>query len=55
MGHQSVDTTRIYNHSNVTLIREAIERRNQQMSETGAVGGHKIGHSPGMRLCSETA
>ena len=34
MGHQAVDTTRIYNHSNVTLIREAIERRNQQLSET---------------------
>ena len=34
MGHQSVDTTRIYNHSNVTLIREAIERSNQQLSET---------------------
>ncbi len=30
----SVNTTRIYNHSNVTLIREAIERRNQQLSET---------------------
>jgi site-specific recombinase XerD len=34
MGHQSVNTTRIYNHSNVTLIREAIEHRNQQLSET---------------------
>jgi integrase len=34
MGHQSVNTTRIYNHSNVTLIREAIERRNQLLSET---------------------
>ena len=34
MGHQSVNTTRIYNHSNVMLIREAIERRNQQLSET---------------------
>jgi integrase len=34
MGHQSVNTTRIYSHSNVTLIREAIERRNQQLSET---------------------
>jgi len=34
MGHQSVNTTRIYNHSNVTLIREAIERRNQQLSDT---------------------
>ena len=32
MGHQSVNTTRIYNHSNVTLIREAIERRKQQLS-----------------------
>jgi site-specific recombinase XerD len=34
MGHQSVHTTRIYNHSNVAQIREAIERRNQQLSET---------------------
>jgi len=34
MGHQSVNTTRIYSHSNVTLIREAIERRNRQLSET---------------------
>ena len=34
MGHQSVNTTRIYSHSNVMLIREAIERRNQQLSET---------------------
>jgi integrase len=34
MGHQSVDTTRIYNHSNLVRIREAIERRNQQMCET---------------------
>jgi integrase len=30
MGHQSVNTTRIYNHSNVMQIRQAIERRNQQ-------------------------
>jgi len=32
MGHQSVNTTRIYSHSNVMQIREAIERRNQQLS-----------------------
>jgi hypothetical protein len=30
-GHQSVDTARIYSHSNVRQIREAIERRNQQL------------------------
>jgi integrase len=29
MGHQSVNTARIYNHSNVRQITEAIERRNQ--------------------------
>lgn len=29
MGHGSVNTTRIYTHSNVTQIREAMERRNQ--------------------------
>jgi integrase len=34
MGHQSVNTTRIYSHSNVRQIREAIERRNQQLSAT---------------------
>ncbi len=34
MGHQSVNNTRIYNHSNVMQIREAIERRNQQLSAT---------------------
>jgi integrase len=31
LGHQSVNTTRIYSHSNVRQIREAIERRNQQL------------------------
>jgi integrase len=34
MGHQSVNTTRIYSHTNVWQIREAIERRNQQLSVT---------------------
>ena len=34
MGHQSVNTTRIYNYSNVLQIREAIERRNRQLSAT---------------------
>ena len=29
MGHGSVNTTRIYTHSNVQQIREVIERRNQ--------------------------
>jgi integrase len=29
MGHGSVNTARIYNHSNVKQITEAIERRNQ--------------------------
>lgn len=29
MGHQSVNTSRIYTHSNVRQIKEAIERRNQ--------------------------
>lgn len=56
MGHQSVNTTRIYNHSNVTLIREAIERRNHQLSDTVQIGGgHKNGHSDKYRLCSEMA
>jgi hypothetical protein len=30
----AVNTTPIYNHSNVRQIREAIERRNQQLSAT---------------------
>jgi len=29
MGHQSVNTARIYSHSNVMQIKEAIERRNR--------------------------
>ena len=29
MGHGSVNTTRIYTHSNVQQIRQAMERRNQ--------------------------
>ena len=29
LGHGSMNTTRIYTHSNVRQIREAIERRNQ--------------------------
>jgi hypothetical protein len=33
-GHQSVNTTRIYSHTNVRQIREAIERPNQQLSVT---------------------
>ena len=32
MGHESVNTTRIYTHSNVQQIREAIERRNQLLA-----------------------
>jgi integrase len=32
MGHGSVNTTRIYTHSNVQQIREAIERRNQLLA-----------------------
>jgi site-specific recombinase XerD len=32
MGHGSVNTTRIYTHSNVRQIREAIERRNQLLA-----------------------
>ena len=55
MGHQSINTTRIYTHSNVTRIREAIERRNQHLSETVPQGGHKNGHNDKTRLGSETA
>ena len=48
MGHGSVNTTRIYTHSNVQQIREAIERRNQLSTKpvgSCAKAGHKSGHS----------
>src|ERR1700693_1496593 len=44
MGHGSVNTTRIYTHSNVQQIREAIERR-KQLCATPVEAGHKSGHS----------
>lgn len=34
MGHGSVNTTRIYTHTNAALIREAIERRNRLSAES---------------------
>jgi integrase len=34
MGHGSVNTTRIYTHSNVQQIRQVIERRNQLLAAT---------------------
>jgi integrase len=49
MGHQSVNTSRIYTHSNIRQIREAIERRNQQLAaapvEAVEKPGHKSGHT----------
>lgn len=33
LGHQSVNTARIYTHSNVRQIKEAIERRNQLLTQ----------------------
>jgi hypothetical protein len=41
--------------ANVTQIREAIERRNQQIVRHGAVGGHKSGHGPINELCHQMA
>jgi site-specific recombinase XerC len=29
MGHEKIDTTRLYNHPGTKQIRDAIERRNQ--------------------------
>jgi site-specific recombinase XerD len=29
MGHEKIDTTRLYNHPSTKQIRDAIERRNQ--------------------------
>ncbi len=31
MGHEKIDTTRLYNHPGTKQIRDAIERRNQRM------------------------
>ena len=31
MGHEKIDTTRLYNHPGTKQIRDAIERRNQWM------------------------
>jgi integrase len=56
MGHQSVNTARIYNHSNVRQITEAIERRNQLLGApvgSCAKAGHKSGHSRLKRPCQE--
>jgi integrase len=36
MGHGSVNSTRLYTHTNAALIREAIERRNQVTAAGGA-------------------
>lgn len=45
MGHGSVNTTRIYTHSNAVLVREAIERRNKLLATAApksAEAGHKM-------------
>lgn len=45
LGHGSVNTTRIYTHSNTMLVREAIERRNKLLATTSAglaESGHKV-------------
>ena len=52
MGHGSVNTTRIYTHSNVQQIREATERRNQLLA-TPVEAGHKSGHSRLKQPCQE--
>ena len=41
MGHESVNTSRIYTHSNAALIREAIERRNK-LSSTAVQAVEKL-------------
>ena len=49
MGHGSVNTTRIYKHTNAALIREAIERRSQIVDRACArcgKAGQKRGQSP---------
>ena len=46
MGHGSVNTTRIYTHSNVQQIREAIERRNQLLAAPVEAVAQKWPQSP---------
>lgn len=43
MGHGSVNTTRIYTHTNAALVREAIERRNKLLATT-ARPPKEVGH-----------
>ena len=52
MGHGSVNTTRIYTHSNVQQIREVIERRNQ-LSAAPCGSCAKTSHSRLKQLCQE--
>jgi len=52
MGHGSVNTTRIYTHSNVQQIREAIERRNQLLAAP-VEAVRKSGHSRLKQPCQE--
>lgn len=40
MGHGSVNSTRVYTHTNAALIREVIERRNQVTAADGAPTEH---------------
>ena len=41
MGHQKMDTTRLYNHPGLKQIRDAIERRNQLIEESH-ISGHIV-------------
>ncbi len=49
MGHGSVNTARIYNHSNVKQITEAIERRNQLLGAP-VEAGQKLATKVASRL-----
>ena len=55
MGHQSVNSTRIYTHSNVTRIREASSAGINICPKRCPQNGHKNGHNDETRLGSDTA
>ena len=46
LGHESVNTSRIYTHSNVKQIRAAIERRNQVLPATPGEGVEELATKP---------
>ena len=42
MGHEKIDTTRLYNHPGTKQIRDAIERRNQLVQQESHILSHIV-------------